>query len=45
VLSGAPILADTLSPAERGVIERCMAPDPADRYPTAAELAQALDSI
>jgi serine/threonine protein kinase len=32
-------------PATRKVIERCMAPDPADRYPDAAALQRALDEI
>jgi eukaryotic-like serine/threonine-protein kinase len=45
VLSSDPQLSDTLTPAIRIVVERCLRPDPADRYGTAAEVADALDSV
>jgi serine/threonine protein kinase len=45
VISSRPELAGSLRPAERVVIERATRPDPAERYQTAAEVANALDSI
>ena len=51
MLSGAPrspghqALGATVSPALRQVIERALAPSPADRYPGAAELRDALNDL
>jgi eukaryotic-like serine/threonine-protein kinase len=44
VLSSSPVLSDHLMPAERAIIDRCTQLDPNHRYPTAAELAGALDA-
>jgi serine/threonine protein kinase len=45
VLSSEPQVAPGLMDDERAVVERCLRPDPADRFPTAAELADALDHL
>lgn len=45
VLSSTPLLAESLTPAERVVLERCTRLVPAERYPTAAELAAAIDEL
>lgn len=45
VLNTRPVISGTLSPAEVAVLESCLAPDPADRYPTADALAYSLDEL
>lgn len=45
VLSSPPTLDPGLSEAEAAVVRRCLDPDPAARYRTAAELADALDAL
>lgn len=39
-----PVLDPSLPPALAPIVERCLAADPADRFPTAAELADALEA-
>jgi serine/threonine protein kinase len=43
VLSTTPVVSDSLMPEVRSVIERCLRPDPQERYATADEVATALD--
>jgi eukaryotic-like serine/threonine-protein kinase len=45
VLSSDPQLSDALSPVIRLIVDRCLQPDPADRYATAAEVADALEAV
>lgn len=45
VLSTEPAVSDELAPDVRSVVERCLRPDPAERYPTAAEVAKAIDDV
>jgi eukaryotic-like serine/threonine-protein kinase len=45
VLSSDPQLAEALPERIRDVVERCLQPDPADRYATAAEFAAELELI
>jgi serine/threonine protein kinase len=45
VLSSSPTLDPGLEPAVKAVVERCLRPDPAERYPTAAEVAADLDAL
>lgn len=45
VLNEPPQLASALSPAARGVIARALASDPAERFLTAQELADAIDAL
>lgn len=45
VLTTKPALGETLEVEERRVIETCIHSDPAQRYPTAAELAEALGAL
>lgn len=45
VLAGVGPLDPSSTPEERAVIERCLQPDPRDRYPTAADLAQDLETL
>ena len=40
-----PLIDPDLDPATHGIIEACLAPDPADRPQTAAELAEHLDAM
>lgn len=45
VLSSPPTLDPSLSEAEADLVRRCLDPDPAARFRTAAELADALDAL
>ena len=45
VLTTQPTVAEGLSAAERSVVERCIAADPAGRWRNAAELAAAIDEL
>lgn len=45
VLSSTPTLSAPIDPGAASVVERCIRADPAERYPTAAEVAAALDVL
>jgi serine/threonine protein kinase len=45
VLTGTPTISAALSDAERSIVERCIDGDTSARFPTAADLAAALDAL
>jgi len=45
VITDTPVIDGSLGRPEAAIIERCLEPDPADRFPTAAALATALEEI
>jgi serine/threonine protein kinase len=45
VLKGEPHLDERLTPAELAIVQRCLAPAPTDRFPTAAALAEQIDQL
>ena len=45
VITDQPIIDGSISAPAAAIIERCLMPDPADRFPTAAAMAEALEEI